>query len=151
MEGATTPRNWSGALCLFICFALAVCTNHKQGKRVSQHQLERRPQVSRAQLFPPRGLWFPETDTTHKSLCPLCNTAATVVLGMGQKAGLLNIYLFVVQSADYPDWGNVMLGSKWKLCQIGKPGCRTRNSIYFAFSSKKKYVARLPGDGLQMH
>lgn len=49
-------------------------------------------------------------------------TAATVVLGMVQKAGLSNIYLFVVQSADYPDWGNVMLGSKWKLCQIGKPG-----------------------------
>lgn len=93
--------------------------------------------MSRAQLFPHAGFDFPETDTTHKSLCPLCNTAATVVLGMGQKAGLLNIYLFVVQSADYPDWGNVMLGSKWKLCQIGKPGCRTRNSIYFAFSSKK--------------
>lgn len=36
-----------------------VCTNHKRGKRLSQHQLERRPQVSRAQLFPHAGFDSP--------------------------------------------------------------------------------------------
>lgn len=32
MEGATTPRNWSGALCLFICFALASVHKSQAGE-----------------------------------------------------------------------------------------------------------------------
>lgn len=42
-----------------------VCPTHQQEKRLSQHQLERRPQVSGARLFPHVAF------DSHKSSCPL--------------------------------------------------------------------------------
>lgn len=99
--------------------------------------------MSGADCFPTRALI--SRDRYDKQILVPTVAAATLVQGMAQKAGLSSIYLFVVQSADYSDWGNVRVGSKWKLCQIGKTGPLEQEApLIFLFHVKK----RLPCDGL---
>lgn len=103
---------------LVIVLGLCVCSSvlpwHLCGvrsqanrRRQRQHQPERRPQVSRADfvltwaLIPKdwhgaRILWYSHA---HSNCCHG---------GMGQKAGLSNIYLFTVQCADSLDWENAL-------------------------------------------
>lgn len=71
MEGATTPCNWSRSLCLFICFALASVHKSQAGKPAEPAPAGEASAGEQGPTVSPRGLWFPETDTTHKSLCPL--------------------------------------------------------------------------------
>lgn len=100
VEGAKTSCNWSGSLCLFICFALASVHDSQAGKPADP-ALAGVKSTSEHDCFPtwaliPRGRHC----TQIHVLTVGAVTVLLVPLVLGQKAGLSNIYLFVVQSAD---------------------------------------------------
>lgn len=149
MEGATTSCNWSGALCLFICFVLASVHKSQAGKKqLSQHQLERRPQVSRAQLFPHTGFDSPRL-TRHTNPCAhfhCCHSG----IGDGTEGWPIKYLSVCCAECRLSRLGKCYVGIKVEAVPDRKTWlCRTRNSIHFAFSSKK-YVVHLCSNGLQI-
>lgn len=136
MEWATTPCNWSGLCVYSSVLPWHVCTNRKQENRLSQHQLQRRPQVNRAQLFPYAG-FDSQRRTQHTNPCAH-SRCCRGGFGDGTEGCSPIKYLSVC-------WAECQLSQLGK-CYVGiKVGavperkawlCRTRTSIHFVFSSK---------------
>lgn len=115
-----------------------MCTNHKQENRLSQHQLERRPQVSRAQLFPHAG-FDSQRPTRHTNPCAHSHCCHGGV-GDGTEGWPIKYLSVCCAECRLSRLGKCYVGIKveavpdWKALL-----CRTRNSIHFAFSSKNMW------------
>lgn len=117
VEGAKNPCNWSGSLCLLICFALASVHDSQAGKPAEPALAGAASTSEQGLTVSLRGLWFPEAEIAHKSMCPLSVLSwCPWCRWCWDRRQAYQIFICLLCRALINPAGK-MLGLKWKLWQ----------------------------------